>query len=234
MITLHYETINQAMREVLQKLMLLSSLSSFRLVGGTSLSLQLGHRESVDIDLFTDKTTDFNQISVDIQTHFNNIKLLSMGLNGQTWSIEGVKVDIYDWHVPFLQEPLIVDNIRMATIEEIATYKFEALSNRRTEKDFIDIAEILKYFSFGTLLNSFRKRYPFIQTGAFLPLLLSPQLIERDDTLIMRNSESFEDAAQRICEAIAAYEKEEVDLTKKKMDARNAYLAELLSRKKKK
>ena len=32
----------------------LEELNSFRLVGGTSLSLQIGHRMSVDIDLFTD------------------------------------------------------------------------------------------------------------------------------------------------------------------------------------
>ena len=42
-----------------------SAFDEFRLVGGTSLSLQLGHRQSVDIDLFTDRlygSVDFNVI----------------------------------------------------------------------------------------------------------------------------------------------------------------------------
>jgi hypothetical protein len=57
---------------VLTQLMLIPELSSFRLVGGTALSLLLGHRESVDIDLFSDNVygkTFFNQI-------YSRLKLL--------------------------------------------------------------------------------------------------------------------------------------------------------------
>lgn len=48
----------------------------FRLVGGTSLSLQLGHRESVDIDLFSDKpygSIDFKKIDLYLDTHFSYV-----------------------------------------------------------------------------------------------------------------------------------------------------------------
>ena len=51
---LHLNTISDLLWDALNKLMSLKEFNSFRLVGGTSLSLQLGHRESVDIDLFTD------------------------------------------------------------------------------------------------------------------------------------------------------------------------------------
>lgn len=233
MMSLHYETITQSMRDVLLKLMPIPELSSFRLVGGTALSLQLGHRESIDIDLFTDRHTDFTIVSTQINNFFEHPRLLSTSANGQTWNIEGVKVDIYDWHVPFLQEPLFVDAIRMSSIDEIATYKFEALTSRRSEKDFIDIAEILKHRTFKDLLKVFRQRYPYIQTGAFMPYLLSPHLIERDETIVRHSQETFDMAAQRILEAIQRYEKEEVAATQQKSDDRNAYLAELLRRKKK-
>jgi Nucleotidyl transferase AbiEii toxin, Type IV TA system len=59
MIQLHYKTITQEMHDVLKKLMQIPELNHFRLVGGTALSLQLGHRESIDLDLFTDINTDF-------------------------------------------------------------------------------------------------------------------------------------------------------------------------------
>ncbi len=59
---LHYETIAPATRELLNKLMSDDRLQDFVLVGGTSLALQLGHRLSVDLNLFTN--TDFNEDSL--------------------------------------------------------------------------------------------------------------------------------------------------------------------------
>jgi Nucleotidyl transferase AbiEii toxin, Type IV TA system len=233
MIQLHYKTITQEMHDVLKKLMQIPELNHFRLVGGTALSLQLGHRESIDLDLFTDINTDFALISSIILNNFKNVSLRSSSANGRTFSIDGVKVDIYDWHVRFIHEPLIIDEIRMSSITEIGTYKFDALTNRRSEKDFIDIAEILKHTSFKDLLTAFKQRYPYIQTGAFLPYLLSPHLFERDDTIIWHSIETFESAAERISKSLKTFEEEGVNAALKIQEERNARLEEILKRKKK-
>lgn len=50
---LHYETVSPLLRKILNDIMGNSIFEPFYLVGGTSLSLRLGHRKSVDIDLFT-------------------------------------------------------------------------------------------------------------------------------------------------------------------------------------
>ena len=55
---LHYETVSPTLQRILHQLMELESLRDFRLVGGTSLALQRGHRRSIDIDLFTDAYFD--------------------------------------------------------------------------------------------------------------------------------------------------------------------------------
>ena len=60
---LHYNTINPLMLRVLNILMGAIEFKDFRLIGGTALSLYRGHRESVDIDLFSDAPYD----SIDIQ-----------------------------------------------------------------------------------------------------------------------------------------------------------------------
>lgn len=63
---LYYNTVNDLLKGCLMSLMAAKEFDSFRLVGGTSLSLQLGHRISVDIDLFTDApygTVDFASLS---------------------------------------------------------------------------------------------------------------------------------------------------------------------------
>ena len=45
---LHYETVSKPLLECLHKLMTNSAFDDFVLVGGTALSLQLGHRISVE------------------------------------------------------------------------------------------------------------------------------------------------------------------------------------------
>lgn len=51
---LHYNTVNTELLRILRILMTAEEFKDFRLVGGTALSLYRGHRQSVDIDLFTD------------------------------------------------------------------------------------------------------------------------------------------------------------------------------------
>ena len=53
---LYYNTINELIKNSLQIVMKASVFTHFRLVGGTALSLQIGHRVSIDIDLFSDQT----------------------------------------------------------------------------------------------------------------------------------------------------------------------------------
>lgn len=43
------------MMGLIKKLMADQKLIDFRLVGGTALALQLGHRKSIDIDLFSER-----------------------------------------------------------------------------------------------------------------------------------------------------------------------------------
>lgn len=49
---LYWNTISDILKEILLATMNAPEFDAFRLVGGTSLSLQIGHRMSVDIDLF--------------------------------------------------------------------------------------------------------------------------------------------------------------------------------------
>lgn len=51
---IHYTTVTPLLKEVLDILMKEETFAPFRLVGGTNLSLRLGHRMSDDIDMFTD------------------------------------------------------------------------------------------------------------------------------------------------------------------------------------
>ena len=71
---LYYNTINDLLKNSLEILMTSSVFENFRLVGGTALSLQLGHRVSVDIDLFNDApygSIDFEEIENFLKSNFS-------------------------------------------------------------------------------------------------------------------------------------------------------------------
>ncbi|HEY0896907.1 MAG TPA: nucleotidyl transferase AbiEii/AbiGii toxin family protein [Sphingobacteriaceae bacterium] len=70
---LYWNTVDNLLKESLLCLMQAEELKDFRLVGGTASSLHLGHRISVDIDLFTDApygTIDFDRIETFLNSNF--------------------------------------------------------------------------------------------------------------------------------------------------------------------
>lgn len=145
-------------------------LEKFRLVGGTSLSLQLGHRLSVDIDLFTDElygSVDFKHIDVYLRKTFpyvstSNQELIGMGTSyiiGHNEQ-EAIKLDLY-YTDPFIQEAIIIDNIRMATIEEILAMKLDLIARGGRKKDFWDIHELVNRYDINQMLDLHQQRHPY-------------------------------------------------------------------------
>ena len=145
-------------------------LEKFRLVGGTSLSLQLGHRLSVDIDLFTDElygSVDFKHIDVYLRKTFpyvstSNQELIGMGTSyiiGHNEQ-EAIKLDLY-YTDPFIQEAIIIDNIRMATIEEILAMKLDVIARGGRKKDFWDIHELVNRYDINQMLDLHQQRHPY-------------------------------------------------------------------------
>ncbi|MDO6792649.1 nucleotidyl transferase AbiEii/AbiGii toxin family protein, partial [Tamlana sp. 1_MG-2023] len=107
-------------------------LEDFRLVGGTALSLQIGHRESIDIDLFSDASygsIDFDSIETFLKTSFpylDHLQNIPVGMGKSYFigpdSANTIKLDLF-YTERYIQPPIIVDTIRMASIEEIIAMK---------------------------------------------------------------------------------------------------------------
>lgn len=138
--------------------MSLPELSLFRLVGGTSLSLQLGHRISVDLDFFTERSFDINNI-ISIVSKEEAFELQSISSIGFTCIIKKIKCDFYNWGVPFIRELNIIDDIRLASIEDIAAYKLDAIIKRKEKKDFWDIEKLMDVFTFGDMFTFYKQKF---------------------------------------------------------------------------
>lgn len=159
---LYYKTVSPNLITILKRLMSFSELAKFRLVGGTSLALQVGHRKSVDIDFFSEKEFDNKHLQFFLQKNFENFVLDWQNTEGFVARVDGVKVDFFNWHIPFVYPQIEIDNVRMADKREIAAMKMEAITSRKEKKDFIDVAVLLREYEFKELLSTFRIRYPFI------------------------------------------------------------------------
>lgn len=158
---------------LLKKLMTLSSLGNMNLVGGTALALQLGHRISIDLDLFGEELPDREQF-------LNELNEAANPLSSQDYffafEVRGVKVDVLRFPYPLIRPVIETEGIRMASLEDIAAMKIIAVANRGSKKDFFDIAVLLQHFSMHEMLEFHKEK-----TKKELPFYVLKSLCFFDD-----------------------------------------------------
>lgn len=166
---LYWKTVSSTLKDVLIKLMQAEALKDFRLVGGTALTLHLGHRMSVDIDLFTDAaygTIDFNAIEGFLKGEFACAQGdfgTKPGIGKSYFvgsSIDSlVKLDIYYSMDSFFQAALQMEGLRMATVEEIIAMKVDVVQRGGRKKDFWDLHELLDKYNIAEMITFHKQRY---------------------------------------------------------------------------
>jgi hypothetical protein len=153
-------TVAKSTLRLLKNLQAEPLLADTRLVGGTALSLQIGHRESEDLDLFTTEPFDGLQVqSLLIEKYGFIPTVIEEGtLIG---FVSGVKIDIIYHPFPWLDNAVIEDGMRIAAIADIAAMKMHAIINSgKRPKDFVDIAFLSMHYSYNDLKRILLKRYP--------------------------------------------------------------------------
>jgi len=131
---------------------------NFILVGGTSLALQLGHRNSVDIDLFGNQSIDKDVFEEKLKT-FGITEVKQSTKNIFISSVNDIKVDFVNYNYPLLKPFSTIESIRLASLEDIAAMKLNAIMGRGSKKDFIDLYFLLKEFSISEILNFYTDKY---------------------------------------------------------------------------
>lgn len=165
---LQTQTVERGTFSLLAKLMKDSVLSRFNLAGGTSLSLQIGHRRSIDLDLFTEDNFDTFKLNKHMESVYGFIRQFEEA-NTLSGMIEGVKIDLITFPYPpvrpYLKEEF---GIRLYSMYDIAAMKLGAISQNGTRlKDFIDIACLSSRMSFAEMLESYSKKFP--QSNPIIP-----------------------------------------------------------------
>lgn len=157
---LQKETIKDNTLELLKKLQREETLSTTRLVGGTALALQIGHRISVDLDLFSKEPLDINAIE-QILTHKFNFSAHFISKGSVRGEIDGIKIDILHHPYEWIDEPVCEEDIIMASLQDITAMKLNTIIHNGTRpKDFLDVAYLSQFFSYDNMRSLLVQKYP--------------------------------------------------------------------------
>ncbi len=156
---LQTKTVDGDTLELLKKLLALPQLSHFSLVGGTNLSLRLGHRLSIDLDLFTIVPFEPDEISRLIISQFPNTIVASQSDTMLFLYINEVKVDMVLLPYQYIKPIENYDGIRLVSLPDIIAMKMSAIARRGVKKDFWDIAELLDMFSLSEMIEFYKLKY---------------------------------------------------------------------------
>jgi len=155
---LHYRTIDTKILELLREIQKVEIFKKLRLVGGTSLALQIGHRISVDLDFFGELAEDRVGI-LNALNKIGELKTIHYTDNINVFILNGIKVDIVNYPYPWLNPILKEENLNLADIKDISAMKLAAITGRGSKKDFVDIYFLLKHYSLEQMLGFYKQKY---------------------------------------------------------------------------
>lgn len=155
---LHYATIYPETLELLKELQRIDFIRNYALVGGTSLALQIGHRISVDLDLFAHTDADAATL-LEYIAPLGKITVANQSPRVLNLFINEIKVDFVNYRYPFIKPIVKIDELRLASPEDIAAMKLAAITGRGSKKDFVDLYFLLKHYSFPKLFEFYRAKF---------------------------------------------------------------------------
>jgi predicted nucleotidyltransferase component of viral defense system len=164
MTKLFWNTITDDMRLVLAEFSKSAIAKHFYLAGGTALSLQIGHRLSVDLDFFS-PSEDIPSIRPALEHSFSS---LSITLADSSWGnlvylIKDVRVGFYGYGFPLAAPLMEINGVRLASIEDIALMKLDAMLSRAARKDIYDLYFICQNIPLKHLFQKAKQKYPSVR-----------------------------------------------------------------------
>jgi hypothetical protein len=215
------KTVTPATLDLIAKLVRDPLLQDFYLVGGTALSLKIGHRKSIDIDLFTVSEFDGRKMARYLKKQYH-AQLTVQGKNCVKGQINGVEFDFVSHRYPHVKPPETIEGIRMMSLEDIAAMKINAIvgSGKRI-KDFVDIHYLLKKMDYRDMVKYYCAKYPNVSSEMAKASLLYHKDIDFNVPVIIYDTKlKWEDVEKGIRKAIADHDqvlsKNRVDLPKVK------------------
>lgn len=154
----YLDTVPKATQGTLHKIKTVTSLKNFYLSGGTALSIQLGHRESEDLDFFSKTSFQPQQLQQQLLAH-GSLEDVQIDEGTLNLFMNGVKVQFLYYPYALLEEPQEWEGIYLSSVVDIACTKLLTISMRGGKKDFIDLFVILQNTTLKELFSKLNLKY---------------------------------------------------------------------------
>lgn len=189
---------------LLKTLMRSPLLNEMRLVGGTALALQLGHRYSIDLDFFGTLPVTSTELLNEWQNNFD-VVIKRDTLPIKMLYINGVKVDFVNYPYSWLEPAIESEGVRMAGLKDIAAMKLSAVTNRGTRKDFVDIYFLLEHYSLNEMISFYQLKYP--NSSSFMVLRSLTYFTDAEEEPMPRiyTKMDWGTIKETICQAVREY-----------------------------
>jgi hypothetical protein len=166
----HWEALTPETRQAFDKVASLPFISQFYLAGGSGLALHLGHRFSIDLDFFSPAPDAVGPRVRAVLREALDDPTLSITTDEDatftaTW--RGVGISLFRLHLyPMVQQPVLMNEVPVATVEEIGAMKLAAIIGRGTRKDLVDLYFILQRVPIERLFEAAAIKYARVRTFA--------------------------------------------------------------------
>ncbi len=203
---LSIQTIHPNTLELLKSLASQPELAQTRLVGGTALALQYGHRQSIDLDFFGILPEDKEELA-EMTKRVGNVLVTNCSKMILQTVINQVKVDFVDYsRYEWIDEQISGEGFVLASDKDIAAMKVNAIIGRGTRKDFIDLYVLLQRYSLSEIMAFYKQKYPeFSEYRALLSMTYFEDA-EMQDMPKMFIDTSWNTMKSTIIEAVKAYQ----------------------------
>ncbi|MBI5370456.1 MAG: nucleotidyl transferase AbiEii/AbiGii toxin family protein [Sphingobacteriales bacterium] len=155
---LYFETVDSPTLELMNKIMSVPLFAPLRLVGGTAMALQTGHRKSVDLDFFGSLVLEETELAETLSS-IGTITWLNKLKNIKSLLVNGIKVDFVNYTYPWLDDIVMEGKLRLSSKKDIAAMKLAAVTGRGAKKDFADLFFLLQEYSLAEMIKMYEEKY---------------------------------------------------------------------------
>ena len=132
----------------------------FYLAGGTALALQIGHRDSLDFDFYTEKKFDSQKLREEFDKRFEKVQEIYIAEGTLGLEVDGIGVSFFKYPYPLIRPLEKMESICLASKEDIAAMKIIAISQRGKRRDFVDIYFLITEFGLEKIVEFVKEKYP--------------------------------------------------------------------------
>ena len=162
-----FHTLDSAARELFIGLGQAPWIGDFYLAGGSAAALHLGHRVSVDLDFFSEQAYEVEPLVQQLQI-LGRLTVQQQSPGTMVGRLETVRISFFAYPYPLLEEPILVDGVRVASLLDIALMKIVAIGQRGRMRDFVDLYFICRAgCSLDELLRRISQKYATVSYPSY-------------------------------------------------------------------